>query len=432
MVSWRNWSGSVQTRPREVLHPATTDEVARIVSRAHADGATVRPVGSGHSFTPVAATDDLLVSLDRLRGIVEVDPDAQTATIRGGTTLHELSPALLDHGLALKNLGDIDTQAVVGAFITGTHGTGADLGIIATQVSSMTLVTGTGEVVTCSADERPDLFAAARVSLGALGIVTEVTLEAVPAYRLHMVTRRERLDAILTDLPARVRDNRHFEFFWFPHTDSAQVKYANMTDAPADERGVGTWLNEVVIENAALKALSGATKLVPSAAPWITRLTAAAIPATETVAHSHEAFATPRLVRFQEMEYNIPVGELPDVLREVRTFIDRQRTAVNFPVEVRFVKGDDIWLSPAHGRDSAYVAVHMYEGMPYRDYFLGVQSIMRAHGGRPHWGKMHSLWADELATMYPRWDDFGRVRAEADPDGVFLSPYLRRLLGAEA
>ncbi len=429
MPSWRNWSGSVRTTPREVLHPTSTDEVARIVSRARADGRTVRPVGSGHSFTPVAAGDDLVLSLDGMQGVVDVDPRARTATVRGGTTLRELSPALLAHDLAMQNLGDIDAQAIVGAFTTGTHGTGAGLGIIATQVSRITLVTGTGEVVTCSLDDQPDLFRAAQVSLGALGIITEVTLDAIPAYRLHMVTRRERLDAILADLPARVRDNRHFEFFWFPHTDSAQAKYSNPTDAPADPRGVGTWINEVVVENAALKVLSEATKLVPRAAPAITKLTAAAIPSTETVAHSYEAFATPRLVRFQEMEYAIPVADLPDVLAEVRALVDRQRTAVNFPVEVRFVKGDDIWLSPAHGRDTAYVAVHMYEGMPYRDYFLGVQEIFRAHDGRPHWGKMHNLWADELATIYPRWTDFQRVRGEVDPDGVFLSPYLRRLLG---
>jgi FAD/FMN-containing dehydrogenase len=266
------------------------------------------------------------------------------------------------------------------------------------------------------------------VSLGALGVIAKVTLQALPSYKLKAVKGPARLDDLLAQLERHKAENRHFEFFWFPHTDRAQVKFLNVTDEAPTPPGAGKYLTDVVLENGAFWALSEACRLAPGFSKTAARLAGAAISQSSEVNWSHEVFATPRMVRFQEMEYNLPADRLVEVLQEVRACIEREGFCVNFPLEVRFGKGDDIWLSPAYGRDSAYVAVHMYRGMAYRAYFDALEAIFKRHGGRPHWGKMHTRTARELKDLYPRWEDFQAVRRELDPKGVFLNEHLRTLL----
>jgi FAD-linked oxidoreductase len=437
----------VRARPRAFIQPASLDDLSGVVSSAARAGRHVRVVGDGHSFTPLVPTDGILLSLDNLQGIVSADsdadqlanpasgaPDSQRGTVRvwAGTRLKRLGDDLLARGLAQENLGDIDVQSVGGAISTGTHGTGVTFGTIATQVTGLTLVTASGEVLDCSEERNRDVFKAAQVSLGALGVIAALTLRVVPAKRLHFESRRERLDDCLANLERYQRENDHFEFFWMPYTPWAQVKFLNVTDAQPTPGNIWGTLNKILLENGLYWVLSECARIVPPVSRTISRVSAWGIATVSETDYSHRLFATPRFVKFQEMEYNIPAQQFPAVLGEIRALLKRQRFNVHFPIECRFVRGDDIWLSPAYQRDSAYIAVHMYKGMPYERYFRAVEEIFQAYEGRPHWGKMHTLTAATLAQRYPRWNDFRRVRAALDQDGVFLNDYLRVLLDAEA
>ncbi|HLV98202.1 MAG TPA: D-arabinono-1,4-lactone oxidase [Ktedonobacterales bacterium] len=430
-TSWHNWSGSVQGRPREIVRPGSIDELARLVGAYGRAGRHVRVVGSGHSFTPLVQTDDVLLSLDQVQGIESMDAERQTVTVLGGTRLKELGEALLARGVAQENLGDIDVQSIAGAISTGTHGTGIRFGTLATQVAGLTLVTATGDLLECSPDHNPDIFKAAQVSVGTLGVIARVTLRVVPAKRLRFQSHREKLADCLTNLERYKQENSHFEFFWMPYTQWTQAKFLNETEAAASGSNLWGQFNKIVLENGVYWLLSETCRLMPRLSKPISKFSASAIASVDEVDYSHRVYATPRMVRFQEMEYNIPAEHFATVIGEVQECINREQFDVHFPVECRFVHADDIWLSPAYQRESAYVAVHMYRGMPYRDYFQQIEAIFRRYQGRPHWGKMHTQTAESLAALYPRWHDFRRVRAALDPQGVFLNDYLRRLFDAD-
>ena len=427
---WRNWSGSVTCAPREVLAPGSIAELAQVVGEHGRAGRRLRVAGSGHSFTPLVQTDDTLLRMDGLSGITSFDAERGLVTALGGTPLKQLGDALLERGVAQENLGDIDVQTITGAISTGTHGTGVRFGNLATQVAGMTLVTAAGAVVELSPEREPEVFKAAQVSLGALGVIAAVTLRVVPAKRLRYQTRRERIESLIDHLEQYKRENSHFEFFWFPYTKWAQAKFTNETDAQPTSANLWTEFNRVVLENGVFWGFSELSRLAPPLSATVCKASAWGIASTTAVDYSHRLYATPRAVRFQEMEYNIPAADFPVVLAEIREVMAREKFNVHFPIECRFVHSDDIWLSPAYERESAYIAIHMYKGMPYERYFRAIEPIYQPYGGRPHWGKMHTLDAATLATRYPHWDDFRRVRAALDPDGVFLNDYLRRLLDA--
>lgn len=429
--SWHNWSSSVKSKPRELVKPDSLDELARLVAGYAREGRHVRVVGAGHSFTPLVATDDILISLDNLQGIESLDQASNTVTIWGGSRLHKLGDDLLAKGLAQENLGDIDVQSIAGAISTGTHGTGIRFGTIATQIVGLTLITGQGEILECSPEKNPDIFKAAQTSFGSLGIIAKVKLRAVPAKRLHYKGHRERLSSVLGNLERYKQENSHFEFFWFPHTDWVQAKFINETDEPVTKTGILSTLNKIVLENWVYWVISEMCRIAPPFSKAAGRISAAGIASIDEVNYSHRLFATPRMVRFQEMEYNLPAEHLPTVLTQVQESIKKHETRVHFPVECRFVKGDDIWLSPAYQRDSAYIAVHMYKGMPYTNYFRNCEAIYQHYQGRPHWGKMHTLNHQQFSQLYPHWSDFLRIRQQLDPQGVFLNEYLRNMLGVE-
>ena len=428
-ATWSNWSGSVTSSPAAIRYPASLDEIVAIVRECRERGCGLRVVGAGHSFTPLAWTDGVLVSLDRYTGLEHVDTAAWQATARAGTPIKSLGELLFAHGLGQENLGDIDVQSIAGAISTGTHGSGAALGSISTQVAGLTLITAAGEVVECSETHNREIFKAAQVSLGALGIITSVTLQLVPAYRLDYTWRRQTLDACLAHVEDDKRENRNFEFFWLPYSDGVLAKCMNVTDAPAQPKNALRQFNELALENGALWAFSELCRRFPAASPRVSALLSRLISGGRDVNHSHKIFATPRMVKFQEMEYSLPAENFVAALRAIDACIRRERFLVHFPIECRFVRADDIYLSPAYGRDSAYIAAHMYKGMAYRAYFDAVEAILRSYGGRPHWGKMHSLTARELRPLYPRWDDFQAVRRRLDPGGLFLNPYLRTRFG---
>ncbi|WP_223639211.1 D-arabinono-1,4-lactone oxidase [Corallococcus sp. EGB] len=429
--TWRNWSGAVVAHPSGFLQPESVDALKAALRDASAQARTVRVVGSGHSFPPLCATDETMVSLEALRGLESVDERTREAVVWAGTNLRELGTLLASHGLAMENLGDINKQSLGGALGTGTHGTGVGLGILSTQAAAMTLVTASGDEVTCSEDASPELLQAARVSLGALGVVTRVRLRLLPAYRLRLTRRNLGLEECLAGLHEARARHRHYEFFWFPHSDRVMTKAMDLTDETPHGVGMGRWFSEMVMENAVFGAVSRACRMRPAWCAPVSRLSAKLASEGVLAGESHTLFATPRLVRFQEMEYAVPVERGPDCLRELSEYIMREQLPVHFPVEYRFVRGDDVFLSPAHGGDRAFIAVHQYRGMPLEPYFSGAEAIFRNHGGRPHWGKLHTQTAETLKHLYPRWDDFQRVREQLDPEGRFLNPYLRRLFLGE-
>jgi FAD-linked oxidoreductase len=431
---WSNWSGSVQSEPRQVDRPRNIDELARLVREYGQDGGGrhVRVVGAGHSFTPLVQTDDVLMSLDEMQGIESIDTAAGRATVLGGTRLKHLGDALFEHGMAQENLGDIDTQSISGAISTGTHGTGTRFGSLSTQVEGLTLVTASGEILECSTERGADIFKAAQVSLGTLGIIAKVTLRVVPAKRLHYQASRKKISDCLANLEQFKQENSHFEFYWFPYTDAVQAKFMNETTDQAGKSNFWGNFNKIVLENGVYWVLSESCRLFPSFCKTVCGISAQSIASIDEIDFSHRLFTTPRLVRFQEMEYNIPAEHTSAVISEIQECIARYQFQVHFPLECRFVHRDDIWLSPAYQRDSAYIAVHMYRGMPYRSYFYGIEEIFRRYEGRPHWGKMHTRSAAELGELYPRWQDFRRIRAELDPRGMFLNDYLRGLFDVDA
>ncbi len=425
----RNWSGSVQFSPAIVAHPTDESAISRLIADASARRSGIRVVGSRHSFTPLIATEDTLVSLDRWSGLIETDPTRNTATVRSGTTIRSLGPLLRAQGMGMENLGDIDVQSLAGAISTGTHGTGATLGNLSTQVEGLTLITADGSRLECSAESDPDLFDAARLSLGLLGVITRVKLRLRPAYRLHLVQRRERLDDCLARLDSAGAMNRYFEFYTFPGSDWVLSKSMNPTADPVRDHPIRSFLNDVVLENAGLNLLSELCRWFPNTSLPISRLAVRLASEYEKIQWSHRCFASPRFVKFNEMEYFIPRSSMADCIREIQHCIRRENHHVHFPIECRMVRADDLWLSPAYQRDSAVIAVHMYKGMEYRRYFEAMESIFRNHQGRPHWGKMHSLRADDFTALYPKWNAFLSLRDRLDPAGVFLNDYLRPLFG---
>lgn len=428
---WANWAGNQRCAPARVEHPIGADALADVVRRAHAAGERVKVVGSGHSFTGIAVTPPggVQVVLDRHDQVVGFDEQTGRVTVQAGKTLLRLNPNLTALGVAMPNLGDIAYQTVAGAISTGTHGTGIRFGGIATQVVGMEVVTGDGSVVQCSSEVEPDLFACARVGLGALGIVSTVTLQCVPSFRLHAVEEPMRLDGVLAALDRHVEENDHFEFFYVPHTEWALTKRNNRTDAPVGGMPGWKWVRDkVVMENIAFGAVCRLGRWRPSLIPRL----ATALPSggrVEYVKVGADIFASPRWVHFYEMEYSVPRAAGAEALRRVKSFIDSSGLRISFPIEVRFSAGDDIPLSTAFGEERCYIAVHVYRGMPYEQYFAGVEAIMRSVGGRPHWGKLHDRTADDLAPVYPDWERFQAVRRQVDPDGVFANEYLDRVLG---
>lgn len=429
--AWRNWAGTVTSRPAREVSPASADELAAAVRRAAEDGLRVKMVGTGHSFTAIAATDGVLVRPDLLAGIREIDRTAMTVTVEAGTPLKRLNAALAREDLSLTNMGDIMEQTVAGATSTGTHGTGRDSASIAAQIKGLELITADGSVLTCSEQENPKVFAAARIGLGALGVISAITFAVEP---LFLLTAREEpmaFDRVTAEFDELHAENEHFEFYWFPHTGNCNTKRNNRSAGPAAPVGaVSGWIEDELLSNGLFQVVNSLGRAVPAAIPAMARIASRALSARTYTDIPYRVFTSPRRVRFAEMEYALPREAAVAALREVKAMVERSPLRISFPVEVRTAPADDIALSTASGRDSAYIAVHMYKGTPYRSYFTEVERIMTAHGGRPHWGKIHTRDAEYLEKVYPRFGEFTALRDQLDPERVFGNDYLRRVLGA--
>ncbi|WP_431998462.1 D-arabinono-1,4-lactone oxidase [Streptomyces fungicidicus] len=429
--TWRNWGGTVSARPAREVAPASVDELAAAVRRATEDGMPVKAVGTGHSFTSIAATDGLLVRPHLLTGIRDIDRAGGTVTVEAGTPLKRLNVALAREGLSLTNMGDIMEQTVSGATSTGTHGTGRDSASLAAQIRGLELVTADGSVLTCSPEENPEVFAAARLGLGALGIITAITFAVEPVFLLAAREEPMPFDRVCAEFDQLHAENEHFEFYWFPHTGNTNTKRNNRSAGP--ERPVPQlkgWFEDEFLSNGVFQAANWVGRAVPATIPALARISSRALSARTYTDIPYKVFTSPRRVRFVEMEYAIPREALVDTLRELKAMVDRSRLRVSFPVEVRTAPADDITLSTASGRDTAYIAVHMFKGTPYQGYFTAAERVFTAHEGRPHWGKIHTRDAEYFSRVYPRFGEFTALRDRLDPERRFRNDYLRRVLGS--
>ncbi|MDL5204253.1 D-arabinono-1,4-lactone oxidase [Streptomyces sp. ALI-76-A] len=429
--TWRNWGGNVAARPAREVTPASVDELADAVRKAAEDGLRVKAVGTGHSFTSIAATDGVLIRPQLLTGIRDIDRESMTVTVEAGTPLKRLNIALAREGLSLTNMGDVMEQTVSGATSTGTHGTGRESASIAAQIRGLELVTADGSLLTCSEEENPEVFAAARVGLGALGIVTAITFAVEPVFLLAAREEPMPFDRVVAEFDELWAENEHFEFYWFPHTGSTTTKRNNRSAGPEQPVGqLAGWFEDEFLSNGVFQVAQWVGRAAPAAIPAIARISSKALSARTYTDIPYKVFTSPRRVRFVEMEYAVPRAAVVEALRELRTMVDRSGLRISFPVEVRTAPADDITLSTASGRDSAYIAVHMVKGTPYQRYFTAAERIFISYEGRPHWGKLHTRDAEYLAGTYPRFGEFTALRDRLDPDRRFQNDYLRRVLGA--
>lgn len=430
---WSNWAGDQRWAPARVTRPASEAELVEVIGAARQQGLTVRAAGRRHSFTDIAATDGLMVDTSALCRVVAVDPATRRVTVEAGITLHALGPVLAGHGLALENQGDIDAQAVAGALATATHGTGARFRNLSGRVVGMRLVTADGDVLDLAEDSDPEALLAARVSLGALGVVSQVTLECSPLFTLERHDLPRPLGETLDRLDEHVDTHDHFELFVWPYTRAAMTRSTMRTANPP--RPAPRWKREYderLIQNGLLSVLCRTGRRVPRAVPRLNRAMAAALTEARERDRAYKVYACRRDVHFTETEYAIPRACAREALERAIALVERRRLPILFPFEMRFAAGDDALLSTAHGRDTCYIAAHQYVGMDYESFFRGFEEIMSSYGGRPHWGKRHYQTAATLRERFPGWDRFQAVRARLDPGGVFANDYTRRVLGPVA
>jgi len=410
--------------------PSSEADIQRLVTDAAGKGRRVKVVGAGHSFTDTACTDGVLVSLDDYDKVLSVDRAAKTVTVQAGIRIKKLNAELANVGLAMSNLGDIAYQSIAGAISTATHGCGIRFGNLATFVKEMTLVRADGSVLHCAPELDGTTFKAAQVGLGALGVISTVTLQLEPAFNLEAQEEGADLTETLGALDDFIEGNEHFEFFWFPYTSRIGMKRNNRTaKEPTPVKHWKDFRNEIIETNIAFGLICRYGRARPAKIPGLMKTIAPGKGRIRKVARSDRIFASPRLVRFSEMEYAIPRADAREAIERVRDMIEASEFKVNFPIEVRFVAPDDVLLSPAHGRETCYIAVHMYRGMDYVPYFRAVEEIMKSYGGRPHWGKLHFRTAADLAPAYPLFGEFVALRDRLDPERLFTNDYLRRVLG---
>ena len=433
-ASWTNWSGWVKSWPRAILAPDSEETLAATIASAVAP---VRVAGRGHSFTPLVASEGTILTLQNIAGVIDHNPDEMTARLKAGTNLRDIGPELYERGLALLNQGDIDRQTIAGAIGTGTHGTGGALGSLSAGVKGFRLVSASGDVLTCAPDENKDVFEAGRVSIGALGVMSEITMQCREPYALAESGGRVPIEEALSQAPSLRDKHRHFEFFWFPYAREALIKILDEvpgTAEPRRRRPDGEDSRDDQIFRMACNIAMVAPFLRGPLQKFLTsgsgsRYSSGSLMAPGRKHWSHDAFPSDRNVRFNEMEYAVPAERGPDCVREVGAYFRSCGMNCLFPIEFRYVAGDDAWISPFYQRDSVTISVHQYHRQPYAELFAGLEKIFRRHEGRPHWGKLHTLTHADFATIYPRWEDFRALRRRLDPQGKFLNEHLRGIFG---
>ncbi len=422
-VGWQNWSRSLPPQAADIVVP---EDVAALKKLMATSQGGLRPVGSGHSWTELVPCDGAILRLDRFDGIGEIDAGAQTAWLGAGARLKDLSPKLAENGLAFRNLGDIDVQTLAGATSTATHGTGQNLPCLAAEISGLRMVTGHGEEMEISADKNAALLPAAQVALGALGVLTQIQMQLVDRHKLHRRVWFAPYAQVLADAKQLWADNRNFEFFYLPFSNTAMCITHNVTEAD-DTLRADDESDDAVMQ---LKALRDWLGWFPYLRKKLLAAAIAGAPEEDVVGESWQLLSSARNVHFNEMEFHLPPENALDALEEIRAYIERHRPDVFFPFECRMTAGDTAWLSPFNQGPRISVAVHTHAPDAYEFLFTDIEPIFCRHGGRPHWGKLNRFSGDDMRAAYPHFDDFAKLRAELDPQGRLLNPYLRALFGA--
>lgn len=419
---WTNWSGFVESSPRRIATPENLEGVMEAVKTAPGP---VRVVGAGHSFTPLAVTDGTMLSLEKIEGLVSHDGAANVARVRAGTKLGSLMRVLQDIGQGLPNMGDIDKQAIGGALGTATHGSGRMLGAYHTQLEAMQFVDGRGEVRELTLAKDRDMIHATGVALGTFGVLTEVELRNISTYRLHRRKWVLPIKEMLAEFEPMMGAHRSAEFYYVPFSGHAQFIASDLSDKPVsprppeeDEEGLAT-----------LRKLRTLLRSAPWLRGMIIRSVMARLPAEDYVQDWLNVYASDRRTRFNEMEYHLPFEEGPKALGEIIELTEKRFAEVYFPMEVRSVAADEFWLSPFYRRPTCSIAIHHDAANDPLPFMRAAEPIFRKYGGRPHWGKMHSLKAADFEELYPRWNDAMAVRRDIDPEGRFVSPYMADLFG---
>jgi FAD-linked oxidoreductase len=419
MTMWKNWSGSVAASPAQISSPRTEAELGEIVAKAR----KVRVTGAGHSFMPLCETDGVLLKLDELEGQIEVNADQTRAWAPAGWSLAKLTAAMWKQGVSLINQGDVNPQSLAGAIGTGTHGTGVKLGSLSTAARGFTMVLGDGSLATCSETENPDLYQAQRLGLGMLGVATRIEVDVLPAYHLEEKLTSRRFDEVAEQWDELVANNRHVEFFIFPYGDYVALKTLN----PAPDEGPLKRMNDM--DDRLFKMVCDVCAFAPFMTAILQPKIVTAGVKTRRVGPAYQIFPSDRTVKFEEMEYEMPYATGWPALKEAIAWIKKKNLPVTFPFEFRAVAGDDIWLSPMNNGPCLSISMHQYAKMPWRGVLGGAEPIFRAHGGRPHWAKRHTLARADVDALYPQAQRFRDVRAAHDPDGKFLNAHLEPLFG---
>lgn len=436
MHAWRNWSGAVSDASQLTAGPTTETAVKSLVIGAGGSGLKVKTVGAGHSFNDIATTDGLRLHFNDYTGLVSVNSETNVATFRAGTPILKIPELLKPHGLALANQGDFAAQTIAGAISTGTHGTGLQFTNLSGAVRSLRIVLADGSILYCDSRTHPELFTFGRIGIGALGIILEVGLQCVPAFRVAANEESAPVDEVLDTFVAQAREHDHYSFLWYPHSTAALIK-RNRRLAEGEEvegympqSAFSRFVDEALVQTWGRQVSATIGTMVPGIVPKVNQFTSSLMARKKFTDDSHQVFAQPHKVRFNEMEYAVPFEDGPEVVREIRRLIERRDWRVSFPIEVRTTAADDIPLSPAFERESTYISVHRYVREPHEEYFGAIEEVLLAAGGRPHWGKLHTLRAEELRELYPRFDEFVTLRNDLDPQRVFHNTYLDRVLGA--
>ncbi|WP_339258541.1 D-arabinono-1,4-lactone oxidase [Lysinibacillus sp. FSL K6-3209] len=425
---WTNWAGNIIAYPSEMHLPCSIEEVVNVVKHARDRKKTIRVTGAAHSFSAVAMPEHIALSLHNMRGLISIDAENQEATLWAGTYLYEIGPQLAKHGFGLMNMGDIQEQSIAGAVSTGTHGTGVTLGSLSSAVTRWCFVDGNG---TYHEHIRgtDDLSEALHVSLGMLGVLVKVTLKVLPLYSLHYIGTRDTLTNGLATFAQDIRQHRHVEWFYFPGSETIQIKRMNAM-APVYQSEWRKYVENIklqMVENGAFFAISELCKWKPALSSAMSKLAAANVVEAEKIGISYEIYPSPRSVKFQESEYAISLTQFEACMEEIHAMFKKGHLHVHFPLECRTTAGEAGYLSPTQGQESAFIAFHMYKGMSEEPYFTWVHNLMQKYHGRPHWGKQSHLTAQQVHALYPNIDKFLTVRAQYDPDKVFFTRYLEQL-----
>ncbi|KAM8953293.1 L-gulonolactone oxidase-like [Pelodytes ibericus] len=429
---FQNWAETYGSSPELYFQPTSADEVKEILDLARQRSKRVKVVGGGHSPCDIACTDDFMVRLDKMNKILKINKENKQVTVEAGILFSDLNKELDGCGLALSNLGAVSEVAAAGVIGTGTHNTGIQHGILSTQVVALTLMTSSGEIIECSQSVNSEIFQAARLHLGALGVILTVTLQCKPAFNLQEIHFSSTLQEVLDKLDNHLNSSEYFRFFWFPHTERVSAYYQDPTDKPPSSKS--HWFWDYFVGYYLLEFLLWISTFFPRILPTINRFFfwLQFSSRSERVDVSHKVFNFECLFKQHVQDWAIPIEKTKDALMQLKSWLDRNPHVVaHFPVEVRFAQGDDILLSPCYNRDSCYMNIIMYrpygKDVPHQEYWLEYETIMKRVGGRPHWAKAHTCTRKDFQKMYPGFSKFNSIREKLDPTGMFLNGYLEKV-----